>query len=373
MAGPTVVIFGAGATKACKGPLTNEILPRAFELRSRGNSKVDREGYLDDVERFLIQNFHLPTTLSDRRDAHYPPLPLLLSLVDVAIDRKQSFSAAWNTDQVTRVRDALEYVIFAVLEHDLERIRQGSENIYRGFLQRLWDRGGDLAVISLNYDIIADNALADMANTFPDYGCDIATDLYQRHLNDQSGAPRRPRLYKPHGSLNWLYCPACQRLDLGVSEDGKKTVKVLEELYREEKPRVGSLDDRYSCASSECADKDCRTPVRPIMITPSHIKDYRNPHVARIWYGAARELRKAERVHIIGYSLPPDDVDVIYLLKQNLSHLAPDRITVVEKGEPGQPIHEHEVGRRYRALFGDTVGWSTLGFAGYAKDSAALL
>ena len=29
----TVLIFGAGATKACGGPLTNEILPRTFELR----------------------------------------------------------------------------------------------------------------------------------------------------------------------------------------------------------------------------------------------------------------------------------------------------------------------------------------------------
>jgi hypothetical protein len=370
MAPSTVVIFGAGATKACGGPLTNEILPRAFKLRGDPNSKVGREGFLRTLEEFLVDNFHLPHDVSARRVPHYPPLPLLLSLVDVAIDRKQSFSANWNTDKVARVRDALEYVIFAVLEHDLERIKQGNENIYRQFLQKLWDRGENIAVISLNYDIIADNALSDMSNTFPDYGCDIATETYRQHMQHPLPPPRkRPRLYKPHGSLNWLYCPACQRLDLGVSDDVMHpgTVKVLMELYQSEKARVGSLDDRYTCIGSPCADPDCATPVRPIMITPSHMKDYRNPHIGRIWYGAARELRQAGRVHIIGYSLPPDDVDVVYLLKQNLSHLSPDRITVVETGEPNQRIGDHEVGRRYRALFGDSVGWSTEGFKSYAQ------
>jgi hypothetical protein len=31
MALNTIVLFGAGATKACGGPLTNEIIPQAFE------------------------------------------------------------------------------------------------------------------------------------------------------------------------------------------------------------------------------------------------------------------------------------------------------------------------------------------------------
>jgi hypothetical protein len=32
--GRTVVVFGAGATKACGGPLTDEILPDALALRN---------------------------------------------------------------------------------------------------------------------------------------------------------------------------------------------------------------------------------------------------------------------------------------------------------------------------------------------------
>ena len=33
----TVVVLGAGATKACGGPLTNEILPGAFGSETKGN------------------------------------------------------------------------------------------------------------------------------------------------------------------------------------------------------------------------------------------------------------------------------------------------------------------------------------------------
>jgi hypothetical protein len=47
-----IVICGAGATKACGGPLTNEILPDALELKQ----ELEREGFLDLLERFLMEN-----------------------------------------------------------------------------------------------------------------------------------------------------------------------------------------------------------------------------------------------------------------------------------------------------------------------------
>jgi hypothetical protein len=357
MARQTAVIFGAGATKACKGPLTNEILPRAFDLRD--DPRIAREGFLQTVEAFLVENFNLPVKHEERSIDHYPPLPLLLSLVDTAVDRKQSFSATWSTDRLISVRDSLDYLIFAVLEHDLERIGTN---------------GDDVAIISFNYDIIADNALMGITGSFPDYGCDIATRLYREHLESKQidggngGLRERPRLYKPHGSLNWMYCPACQRLDLGVTDSGRSTIKVLDQLYRELPMDKISLEHRYSCQGSPCADDKCKTSVRPVMITPTHLKDYRNPHIGRIWYGAAQALRRAERVYIVGYSMPHDDVDVIYLLKRNLSHLAPEQITVVEFDPTNPPIEKHDAGKRYRALFGNNIGWFTNGFKDYAEN-----
>ncbi|MEZ5399291.1 MAG: SIR2 family protein [Bryobacteraceae bacterium] len=337
----TVVIFGAGATRACGGPLTNEILPHAFDPATRG--AIEREGYTDLLHGFLTRLFHLPPAPTPD---DYPSLPLLISLLDTAIDRRQPMGPTWPVNLLREVRRALQYVIFALLELELRSI---SHNYYEDLFTRL-DPAGDNPpnVISLNYDIIADNALARHYNALAAYGCDIATGPYRAATH---GAP----LLKIHGSLNWSYCPGCHRLDLGVAESRPGTVKLLEELYQ-----VNPLEPRYSCHGFPCSD--CGADVEPLLITPTQHKDYRNPHIARVWFLAEEALRKANRAIFIGYSLPDDDLDVIYLLQRGLGHLAhssPHDILVAEKTP-----RDSDVGRRYRTLFGPSITWCDTGFAG---------
>jgi hypothetical protein len=357
MLGNTVVIFGAGATKACGGPLTNEILPDVFDLRQQ----LEREGYLAKLEEFLVENFHLPPE-TERRSDHFPPLPLVLSLVDTALDRGDAFAQCWTTSDLRVVRESLEYAIFALLERRLRQI----EHHYGRFLHALYEAAPQkVTLISLNYDIIPDNELARVADrrgmaALPDYGCDIATGLYR-------GMSKFGTLLKLHGSLNWLYCPNCHRLDIGVSPTGRRTVKVLNALYVAE-PGL-NLQNNYGCHGNPC--EECGTYVRPVLITPTHAKDYRNPHVARVWYEAARALREASRAIFIGYSMPDDDVEVIYLFKRGLAKLEPQNITVVEYAPAGpRGIDDHPVGQRYRALFGKEIDWDTNGFEAWIDGAA---
>ncbi len=80
---------------------------------------------------------------------------------------------------------------------------------------------------------------------------------------------------------------------------------------------LGSVVGRRSLKQSYTADgRDCRvrhtqTNLRPLLIAPSHRKDYRNPHAARVWREAERVLRGADRAIFVGYNLPEDDVEVI--------------------------------------------------------------
>jgi hypothetical protein len=130
MAENVVVIFGAGATKACGGPLTNEILPEVFRLKEQ----LEREDYLAHLERFLVDNFHLPA--KRRRQAHhFPPLPLVLSLVDTALDRGDAFAQCWPANDLRTVREALEYAIFALLELRLRRIEHHYERLFRALFK----------------------------------------------------------------------------------------------------------------------------------------------------------------------------------------------------------------------------------------------
>jgi len=367
-----VVVFGAGATKACGGPMTNEILWQAYDPGVRAEMEGDgysdvirREGYVDLLEEFLVNNFNVPYDPAGRKRDSYPGLPLLLSLIDTAIDRKEPLGPQWVTELISEaegvapdgrrslvdLRRSLEYTIFAVLDYKLRHL---SHNHYLDLLEKLYPRGGrPPEVISLNYDIIADNSLMEHSGgegRFPEYGCEISTDAYRMRPD------RHGRLLKIHGSLNWLYCPGCHRLDIGVSESGMGTVKVLRELYRE-----SDLKEKYRCKGSACPE--CGVFVRPVMITPTHRKDYRNPHIARIWHQAERTLRDADHVIFVGYSLPDDDVEVIYLLKRGI--IKPGRrVTVVEYDQQGRGPEAHPVGARYKSLFGD-VEWHNGGFEEY--------
>ena len=130
------------------------------------------------------------------------------------------------------------------------------------------------------------------------------------------------------------------------------------------------LGDKYTTGGAPC--RDCGATVRPVLITPTALKDYRNPHIARVWYEAARDLREAERAIFVGYSMPADDVEVIYLFKRGLAHLDPKRITVVEQAaNANSGLDTHPAGRQYRAVFGDRIDWQPVGFERWINRAAA--
>jgi hypothetical protein len=365
MAGEIVMVLGAGATKACDGPLTNEILPWAFAHAG----EIEREGYIDLAARFITQVFGVDPRNPAVPPERLPSLTLILSLIDLALDRREAIDARWQalnpvdpSSDLGHVRHAFDYLIFAVLERHLTRI---TSNPHVQLLTQVRNVVGDACVISLNYDIIADNSFVRMGEDFgtkgfPDYGTDIASDFYRER--DRVG-----RLLKLHGSLNWLYCPNCHRLDLGLSESGRYTAKVLDELWSVRRAEQ-TLEHRYTCHGSPCVD--CGTWVRPVLISPSFQKDYRNPHIAAIWRQADAMLRKAKRIIFVGYSLPEDDIHVVYLLKRAAGHLRNGDVTVVEYDAAQMRVaHAHPVGRRYMWLFGDGIDWHPEGFSPWIETA----
>lgn len=301
----------------------------------------------------MEQQFHV---IPGSPKEHYPGLPLVMSLIDTALARRQAFSSDWDADRVSELRQDMEFGIFDLLEEQLEK---SPTNNHWTLLDRLYPVGGEEpCVISTNYDLIADTALMFLSQTrptpgapeggLPDYRCHISTDFY-------GNKPARfGVLLKLHGSLNWLYCRTCQRLEIGASEN-RLLLKVLTGL-------VGpNLKKSFTPDGDPCPV--CATKLRPLLIAPTHLKDYRNPHLSQVWYEAESVLREATRVVFVGYSLPEDDVEVVYLLKRSLARANPPEITVIEydQNDPNLPMTEHSAGRRYRALFGDFIDWHTCG------------
>jgi hypothetical protein len=362
MPGETVAVLGAGATKACDGPLTNEILPWAFS----NAAVIEREGYVDLAARFIEDIFGIDPRGIANPESRIPSLTLILSLIDIALDRREALGPKWQHSALADARGAFDYIIFAVLEQHLIRI---THNPHVELFKRLGDACGELRVLSLNYDIIADNSMVKLAEmqgeaAFPDYGFDVASAFYRDR-------PKIGRLLKLHGSLNWMYCPNCFRVELGVSQSGRYTAKVLDDLYNVG-TQAETLEHRYTCHGSPCTR--CGTFVEPMLISPSFQKDYRNPHTVQIWREADAMLRDAQRLIFIGYSLPEDDIHVQYLLKRAAGHLTAPQVTVVELDDtaPVRPALEHPVGRRYAWLFGETIDWHPEGFIPWLAQPGAV-
>ena len=373
MAEKPVIILGAGATKACGGPLTNDILPAALNGEMAHDDRrtlvADREKLLELTREFLSDCFHVPVDRNQVTSADCPSLPMVLSML-----RRSSAAGlplgSWEGDRLVKAKRAIEYAMFAVIEAALRRI-PGNRQFHYELLDPLYERGVEPCVVSLNYDVIVDNAMFSLSEKYlgmcpPDYQVDVATDRYR----DFCSGGTFGHLLKIHGSLNWLYCDRCTRLDLFVSE-GMRTGKALDELFHSV-----PFDDAYSCRGTPCRNSSCNGFVSPILITPTYVKDYENPHVERVWAEAEQAMKNADRAVIIGYSLPTDDVEVAMLFKRGLDHLPRERITVVEfvdgdadkRREERTPLDMHPTGQRFRSLFGGGLDWHTVGFGDWLRE-----
>jgi hypothetical protein len=142
-------------------------------------------------------------------------------------------------------------------------------------------------VITFNYDLAADFAL-------------------RRDLHIDDALPRTPGsgypLLKLHGSLNWFYCSTCGQIipwDLQqfVSEVIKSRssatapIKLSPEFTRWH--HLVQLGHQVSSA--------------PVLAPPTWNKGEYHRMLSSVWSRAARELKDAENIFVIGYSLPPTD------------------------------------------------------------------
>ena len=117
----TVIFLGAGATKSCGGPLTNEILPNILRGKlASGTAAHDSTARVNLIEEFLTAQFHVTSASPNE---HYLGLPLLMSLIDTALDRRQTFHPAWDFERMSSLREAIEFGIFDHLEERLRRRR----------------------------------------------------------------------------------------------------------------------------------------------------------------------------------------------------------------------------------------------------------
>jgi hypothetical protein len=374
----TVFILGAGFSIPAGAPSQAGILPEIFDLPET----IDRTAKAKRaLLEFLTNDLNTsPSALQDiaLEDIYTP--------IDRAIADNSSFRARSHAD-LTSLRSELEYLISLAIEAATRRnlrstprradyIRDFAEHVVhiaarRGELAREGStaehskRYDPLSIISLNWDILLDNALhkALLADNpaqgdydpfgVVDYCCYISS-LNPNDTRVRAGLWSlgckgfNVKLLKLHGSMNWLQCPNCQRLFVGFG------------------PKLRFLDrtGRENCR--HCQRNGTPNTLRGSLVMPTFLKDLSNFQIKLVWQNAGVELREARRLVFIGYSLPYADFEFRQLLSRTIHPSAAIDVVLYEgDSEPSRATYAAEEDRYRKFLSGHALNFHNRGVVDY--------
>jgi NAD-dependent SIR2 family protein deacetylase len=365
-----IAIFGAGASKACGGLGLGDVLPAA--LRAPGACK---QPWYEIVVRFLDDIFSVKKpgfTLAER----VPDVGLVLSIIDLAVEQgrglvsqqssgsREPSKKAWPLRDLVNVREKLEgLIIQAVLKSYLDQFAiQKQEDIpiddvkkafpHEIFLDYLFEKDPDFTLVSLNYDLFLERAAMQHLKRLGSLDFDVKVinpryDVAFEQPYIESETARR--LHKLHGSMNWVYCAGCGRVNLlhtdqYITEKARESAEIDVDILRTSTLQDFSdilLDERLAVCPS------CESDLRPMIIAPTLIKNYANTHLRHVWSHAESELRHCTELYFVGYSLPVDDIILISMLKRNTQTIDRNNIHVI--------VNDDAAIARYKSIFGPEI------------------
>ena len=295
-----VIFLGAGASKSEDVPLQNELFKVYFSLNNN-------DAYLEMNNRlykFFNDFFSLDIENNNLEEINFPTFEEILGILELSLDRGERFKIhelSNYTIELQQIKEDLIFLIAIVIEEKLKRnsfnqnLNKGTK-FYRILIKRLINQNKILNTdfISLNYDIILDNVLTDIYKY--DFDLDYGIEFTNFERSNDWKKPRSSRavkLYKPHGSLNWLYCPTCISTTLTPKEKGVVKLRLTPQ----------------KCTT-------CGNEMIPIIIPPTFFKIMSNRYLQEIWYKSEKALKEAKNIYFCGYSFPDADIHIKYLLKR---------------------------------------------------------
>ncbi|MCD6371727.1 MAG: hypothetical protein J7L39_03345 [Candidatus Aenigmarchaeota archaeon] len=214
-----VIILGAGTSKSEGAPLQNQLFKEFLEYYEQV-LKGEEWHVLGEQEEQIVDYFKRfwGIDVHDTNNSEFPTFEECLGVLDLAYSRGESFKGL-SREEIENIRNALIFLIATVLDTKLERKIVHHKKLVERLKQE--NKLKETAFISLNYDIIIDNVLVDQ---YPDYHLDYGIDFVNfKRRNDNWREPEEEKsvlLLKIHGSLNWLYCPTCNHIELTPKRKG---------------------------------------------------------------------------------------------------------------------------------------------------------
>lgn len=333
-----VIFLGAGASAADGAPMQSDLFRSYFN-----------NGYSDDELSSFFKDFFGIERGHNADDINFPTFEEVLGVIELSLLRNESFkgySSIPGEPKIQTIKEKIIFLIANILKAKLENHKPNHINLVNRLVRD--NELNKTSFISLNYDILIDNALTDVHDK---YDLDYAVDFTNFRKKEDWHKPRISRavkLFKLHGSLNWLYCPTC--VDLTITPKQKSASTIADQ------PR-------------ECSF--CSTNMVPIIIPPTFFKVMSNYYLQHIWHSVESELSAARSIVFCGYSFPDADMHVKYLLKrvEINSKDSPD-IFIVNNHAGKTDTTKKEEESRYKRFFKDSgkVNYLNLSFQDFCEN-----
>ena len=324
----TVFILGAGASKPAGLPVMSDFLERARHIQRNMQGQPGIESFTRVFQAIdgKARSIHSKILLENREN-----IETWFGLIDMGLMIGKF--GKQTREEIEHLREDFITMISKTIELSGKFSPNAPPSPYGEFAQVLQDNtfsSLEFSFITFNYDVLLEFSLA---------GAGIK---YDYCLNDSDNQQKSFQFIKLHGSVNWGICQGCDEI---IPVDPKIT-------------SISTGKDPYRIlqAGAILSTKNhCGKPLNPIpfLVPPTWNKANINQNkVLTLWEKAANALSQAEKIIVIGYSMPETDIFFKYLIALGLdsdNHI--HRFYLIDP-DPG-------VGQRFQKLMGPALPTQT--------------
>ncbi len=333
-----VYILGAGFSKPAGVPEQKKLLPEILNFAPN-----------NQLKNFLLSLYGHTINVS---------LEDIFTALDKSISENSIYHRFGIKDNLKLREDFINAIIKSITDkRKIKTIDYINDFAEKLISLRTSSKSTDpFAVISTNWDSLLDNSFESTAiNKFTEPGkkrnifLDYCT--YTQYFDKSNIASNlikakgftNIKLLKPHGSVNWCICPSCNSLFIKFAAT----------------PKTINTNFCKICKNN----LNFEHPLRPLLISPTFLKDFNNVHLKFIWWNAGFELIEATHIVFIGYSLPLSDFELRYLFARSIKKA---KIKVILFSEnPNSPDNAADATKqRYIEFFGKALKPKDISFEG---------